>query len=53
VSGLKHRAALMLGLRISEAVKIRIGDIDSGYMTIRVEEGKAVKTVTSPCRNGC
>jgi site-specific recombinase XerD len=47
VGCLKHRAALMLcygaGLRISEAVKIRIGDIDSDRMMIRVEEGKGGK----------
>jgi site-specific recombinase XerD len=56
VGCLKHRAALMLcygaGLRISEAVKIRIGDIDSGRMMIRVEEGKGSKGryVASPQR---
>jgi integrase/recombinase XerD len=47
VGCLKHRAALMLcygaGLRISEAVKIRVGDIDSQRMLIRVEEGKGRK----------
>lgn len=47
VDCLKNRAALMLcygaGLRISEAVKIRIGDIDSDRMMIRVEEGKGRK----------
>jgi len=47
VGCLKHRAALMLcygaGLRISEAVKIRIRDIDSKRMLIRVEEGKGRK----------
>ena len=47
VGCLKHRAALMLcygaGLRISEAVKIRIGDIDSKRMLIRVVEGKGRK----------
>ena len=47
VGTLKHRAALMLcygaGLRISEAVKIRVSDIDSKRMLIRVEEGKGRK----------
>jgi len=47
VGCLKHRAALMLcygaGLRISEAVKIRIRDIDTQRMLIRVEEGKGRK----------
>lgn len=47
VGCLKNRAALMLcygaGLRISEAVKIRVTDIDSSRMLIRVEEGKGRK----------
>ncbi len=44
---LKHRAVLMLcygsGLRISEAVSLKIGDIDSKRMVIRVEQGKGGK----------
>jgi integrase/recombinase XerD len=47
VGCLRHRAALMLcygaGLRISEAVKIRIRDIDSERNLIRVVEGKGRK----------
>ncbi|MEP6956225.1 MAG: tyrosine-type recombinase/integrase [Chthoniobacterales bacterium] len=47
VGSLKHRAALMLcygaGLRISEAVKIRLADIDSDRMVIRIVEGKGRK----------
>ena len=47
VPSLKYRAALMLcygaGLRISEAVALRIKDIDSKRMVIRVEEGKGRK----------
>ena len=47
IGTLKHRAALMLcygaGLRISEAVKIRVSDIDSKRMLIRVEEGKGTQ----------
>ena len=47
VGTLKNRAVLMLcygaGLRISEAVKIRIADIDSDRMLIRVVEGKGRK----------
>ena len=47
VGCLKHRAALMLcygaGLRIAEAVKIRVSDLDSKRMLIRVEEGKGRK----------
>jgi site-specific recombinase XerD len=44
---LKHRAALMLcygsGLRSSEAVSLRIDDIDSSRMLIRVQQGKGAK----------
>jgi site-specific recombinase XerD len=44
---LKHRAALMVcyggGLRISEALGLRVGDIDSSRMVIRVERGKGAK----------
>jgi site-specific recombinase XerD len=44
---LKHRAALMLcygaGLRISEAVAVKVGDIDSQRKLIRIVEGKGKK----------
>ena len=44
---LKHRAALMVcyggGLRISEAVKLKVGDIDSSRMLIRIKSGKGAK----------
>jgi integrase/recombinase XerD len=44
VSGLKNRAALMVcygaGLRISETLALKVSDIDSGRMLIRVEQGK-------------
>ena len=47
VGVLKHRAALMLcygsGLRSSEAVALRINDIDSNRMLIRVQQGKGAK----------
>jgi len=47
VTGLKNRAALMVcygaGLRISETVSLRVGDIDSRRMLIRVEQGKGQK----------
>jgi site-specific recombinase XerD len=44
VPSLKHRTALMTayaaGLRVSEVVRLRIADIDSARMRIRVEQGK-------------
>jgi integrase/recombinase XerD len=47
VPSLKYRAALMLcygaGLRVSEAVALKVSDIDSQRMLIRVEHGKGAK----------
>ena len=47
VPGLKSRAALTTayaaGLRASEAVHLKLADIDSGRMVIRVEQGKGGK----------
>jgi site-specific recombinase XerD len=47
VPSLKYRAALMTcygaGLRISEAVALKVSDIDSERMLLRVEEGKGSK----------
>jgi len=47
VTGIKNRAALMVcygaGLRISETLSLKIGDIDSKRMLIRVEQGKGQK----------
>jgi site-specific recombinase XerD len=47
VPGLKSRTALTTayaaGLRASEAVRLKVGDIDSGRMMIRIEEGKGAK----------
>jgi site-specific recombinase XerD len=47
VPSLKYRAALMLcygaGLRIAEAAAIKVSDIDSKRMVIRVEQGKGKK----------
>jgi integrase/recombinase XerD len=47
VSWLKHRAALTTayaaGLRVSEVVNLKVTDIDSSRMLIRVEQGKGAK----------
>jgi site-specific recombinase XerD len=55
VTGVKHRAVLLTcygsGLRISEAVSLKLSDIDSRRMLIRVEHGKGGKdryTMLSP-----
>lgn len=44
---LKHRAILMTiysaGLRIGEATRLKVSDIDSGRMMLRVNEGKGLK----------
>jgi site-specific recombinase XerD len=44
---IKHRAVLMMcygsGLRISEAVSLQVGDIDSKNMLVRVRQGKGAK----------
>ncbi len=44
ITGIKNRAVVTLcygsGLRISEAVAVRIGDIDSSRMLLRVAKGK-------------
>jgi site-specific recombinase XerD len=47
IPSLKYRAALMTcygaGLRISEVVALKVSDIDSSRMLLRVEEGKGRK----------
>jgi site-specific recombinase XerD len=55
IASLKHRTILMLaygaGLRIDEAVRIRLSDIDRERKVIRVQQGKGKKdryTVLSP-----
>jgi len=54
-SNLKHRTMLMTaygaGLRVSELCHLKVADIDSARMTIRVEQGKGAKdryTMLSP-----
>ena len=46
-TNIKHRAILMTayagGLRVSEVVNLRVSDIDSQRMTLRVEQGKGRK----------
>jgi site-specific recombinase XerD len=55
--GLKYKAALSVaygaGLRATEVVSLKVSDIDSQRMIIRVEQGKAARTVTSCCRRTC
>jgi len=55
IPGIKNRAALMLcfgaGLRVSEAVNVKISHIDSARRLLRVEHGKGAKdryTTLSP-----
>src|SRR5260370_7238631 len=47
VQSVKHRTILTVcyaaGLRISEAVRLKVADIDSERMVIRVEQGKGQK----------
>ena len=47
VQSIKHRSILTVcyaaGLRISEAVRLKVANIDSERMVIRVEQGKGLK----------
>src|SRR5256886_11892663 len=51
IPSLKSRTALTTvyaaGLRVSEVVLLKIADIDSQRMVIRVEQGKVARTATS------
>jgi integrase/recombinase XerD len=65
VAGVQHRVALTTayaaGLRVSEVARLKIADIDSRRVVIRVEEGKGGKSLprrrpgiaTSCCRCSC
>jgi integrase len=56
VTNLKHQTALTMaygaGLRAGEVIALKVGDIDSQRMTLRVEQGKGARTVT-PCSRRC
>jgi len=47
VQSIKHRTILTIcyaaGLRISEAISLKVSDVDSQRMVIRVEHGKGLK----------
>lgn len=48
VKNIKHRTIIMLlystGMRLSEIAKLRIADIDSKNMRIKIVQGKGAKT---------
>ena len=54
---LKHQTALSVaygaGLRASEVIALKVGDIDSQRMTLRIEQGKAARIATPCCRRCC
>ena len=41
------------GLRVSEVVALKVGDIDSERMLLRVERARAARTATPCCRRSC
>jgi len=54
---LKHQTALSVacgaGLRASEVVALKVGDIDSQRMALRIEQGKGAKIATPCSRRYC
>ena len=57
IASFKHHAILMTayaaGLRVSEVTRLKLTDIDSQRMMLRVEQGKKGKTATSCSRRSC
>ena len=56
--GLKYKAALSVaygaGLRVSEVVALKVSDLDSQRMTLRVEQGKGQQDrYVMPSRRNC
>ena len=53
---LKHQTALSVaygaGLRASEVVALKVGDIDSQRMTLRIEQARGARIAT-PCSHRC
>jgi len=49
--GVRHRYGA--GLRVSEVVALKVGDIDSERMLLRVEQGKGARTATPCCPRNC
>ena len=41
------------GLRVSEVVALKVGDVDSERMLLRVERGKGARTARRCCRRNC
>jgi len=54
---LKHQTALSVaygaGLRASEVAALKVGDVDSQRMTLRIEQGKAARIATQCSRRYC
>jgi integrase/recombinase XerD len=54
---LKHQTALSVaygaGLRVAEVVALKVGDVDSARMTLRIQEGKGGKDRVCRYRHTC